>query len=62
MQALVLKESLSPAAFVTACRHDALFLTAAAGCALRITPPLTISDAELKKSLTILAQVLESHP
>ncbi len=61
MQALVLKDGLSPAPYVAACREAGLLLTAAGGCALRITPPLTISDEELESGLNRLDQVLESH-
>lgn len=57
----MLQEGSAPVPFVEACPGVGLSLTTAEGYALRITPPLTLSDTELAQGLNILDQVLESH-
>jgi 4-aminobutyrate aminotransferase-like enzyme len=43
---------------MTALREAGLLISFTGGTALRLTPPLTINDEELKEGLQILDQVL----
>ncbi len=58
LQGLVLTDSSQGGALLTALREAGLLVTFAGGVALRLTPPLNISDAELDEGLSILDQVL----
>jgi acetylornithine/N-succinyldiaminopimelate aminotransferase len=58
LQGLVLSDPSQGTAILTALREAGLLVTFAGGVALRLTPPLNISDAELEEGLSILDQVL----
>lgn len=58
LQALVLKDSLDPREVLGNLCDRGVLLTAAGGCALRFTPPLVITQAELDQGLTAVDQVL----
>ncbi len=58
LQGLVLSDSSQGGVILGALRDAGLLVTFAGGVALRLTPPLTITDAELEEGLGILDQVL----
>jgi acetylornithine/N-succinyldiaminopimelate aminotransferase len=58
LQGLVLVDPTRGSAILAALRDAGLLITFAGGVALRLTPPLTITDAELEEGLSILDQVL----
>jgi acetylornithine/succinyldiaminopimelate/putrescine aminotransferase len=58
LQGLVLTDPSRGPHFVSALREAGLLVTFAGGVALRMTPPLNITEAELKEGLQILDQVL----
>ena len=60
LQGLVLRDPEQGNAILSALREAGVLVTFAGGVALRITPPLIISDDELEEALTIIDQVLES--
>jgi acetylornithine/N-succinyldiaminopimelate aminotransferase len=62
LQGLVLTDPAQGPHFVSALREAGLLVTFAGGVALRITPPLNITDAELSEGLQILDTVLGAHP
>lgn len=61
LQGLVLTDPAQGPDFVSALREAGLLVTFAGGVALRITPPLNITDAELSEGLQILDTVLGDH-
>ena len=61
LQALVLTDPNQGGAMLSELREAGVLLTFAGGTALRITPPLTISDEELEEGLTLIDQVLEKY-
>lgn len=60
LQALVLTDPTQGSAIISALREAGLLISFTGGTALRLTPPLTINDDELKEGLQILDQVLGS--
>jgi acetylornithine/N-succinyldiaminopimelate aminotransferase len=58
LQGLVLKDPSQGSALLSALRDAGLLVTFAGGTTLRLTPPLTITDAELEEGLGILEKVL----
>jgi acetylornithine/N-succinyldiaminopimelate aminotransferase len=58
LQALVLKDHVDARATMERLREAGVLVTVAGGQALRITPPLTITEAELSAALDILDRVL----
>jgi len=58
LQALVLSDGVDPGALLARLRDAGLLLTVAGGVALRFTPPLTISEADLDEGLSIVDRVL----
>ncbi len=58
LQGLVLKDPSQGGAILAALRDAGLLITFAGGVALRLTPPLTITDAELEEGLGILDNIL----
>jgi len=63
LQALVLAEGVDARAVLERARDKGLLLTLAGGTALRITPPLIISETELQTGLRLLSDVLgELYP
>lgn len=60
LQGLVLRDPSQGGALLNALRESGLLVTFAGGVAIRLTPPLTISDAEFEEGLAILDQVLGS--
>lgn len=62
LQGLVLTDPTQGPHFVSALREAGLLVTFAGGVALRITPPLNITEAELSEGLQILDTVLGDHP
>jgi acetylornithine/N-succinyldiaminopimelate aminotransferase len=58
LQALVLKESVDARGVVEALRGRGLLVTVAGGQALRFTPPLIVTEAELEEGVGILDEVL----
>jgi acetylornithine/N-succinyldiaminopimelate aminotransferase len=58
LQALVLTDPTQGPEIMTALREAGLLISFTGGTALRLTPPLTINDEELKEGLQILDQVL----
>lgn len=58
LQGLVLTDPSVGGSLLSALREAGLLVTFAGGVAIRLTPPLTISDAELDEGLAILDQVL----
>ncbi len=59
LQALVLAQPEQGGAILGALREAGALITLAGGTALRLTPPLTISDEELEEGLSIIDQVLD---
>ncbi len=58
MQALVLRDDVDVRALVGTLRERGLLVTAAGGVALRLTPPLVISDEQLDEGCSIIDDVL----
>lgn len=58
LQGLVLRDPSQGANILSRLRESGLLVTFAGGVALRVTPPLTITDAELAEGLQILDTVL----
>ncbi len=59
LQAVVLTEAMDPGAVLAKARDAGLLLTLAGSHALRISPALTITEAELDEGIAILDQVLK---
>lgn len=62
LQALVVREPLSPPQIVASLRDAGLLLTVAGDDALRISPALTVSKAEIDEALEIIDKVLGAVP
>lgn len=62
LQALVLKDHVDARATMERLREAGVLVTVAGGQALRITPPLTITAAELNAALDIFDRVLGTSP
>lgn len=58
LQGLVLTDPTAGPALLSALRDAGLLVTFAGGTTLRLTPPLTITDAELEEGLAILEKTL----
>jgi acetylornithine/N-succinyldiaminopimelate aminotransferase len=58
LQGLVLTDPTAGPALLSALRDAGLLVTFAGGTTLRLTPPLTITDAEIEEGLTILERTL----
>lgn len=58
LQGLVLADGLDAGALMARLREAGVLLTIAGGVALRFTPPLTISEADLEEGLSIVDRVL----
>jgi acetylornithine/N-succinyldiaminopimelate aminotransferase len=58
LQVLVVKDGRDIAAIHTALREAGLLLTVAGGNALRVSPPLTITNEELDEGVSLIDQVL----
>lgn len=60
LQALVLKPEVDARALLGTLRNAGLLVTIAGGSALRVSPPLTITRAEIDEGLAIIDSVLSS--
>jgi acetylornithine/N-succinyldiaminopimelate aminotransferase len=58
LQGLVLRDPTRGAALLTTLREAGLLATFAGGTTLRLTPPLTITDAEFEEGVAILENIL----
>ncbi len=58
LQALVLKDGIDPREMLGRLRERGVLLTAAGGCALRFSPPLVVTQAELDEGLDVVDEVL----
>jgi acetylornithine/succinyldiaminopimelate/putrescine aminotransferase len=62
LQALVLRDGVDARALLGRLQDAGVLLTIAGGQALRISPPLNISEAELSAALDIVDRVLGATP
>jgi acetylornithine/N-succinyldiaminopimelate aminotransferase len=62
LQALVLKDEVDARGVMSKLQENGVLLTIAGGQALRFTPPLTISSAELSAALELVDKVLGAWP
>ncbi len=60
LQALVLRDGIDARALLGKLRDDGVLLTLAGGTALRFSPPLTVSEAELDEGVAAVDKVLAS--
>ncbi|MCC7017951.1 MAG: aminotransferase class III-fold pyridoxal phosphate-dependent enzyme, partial [Rhodospirillales bacterium] len=56
MQALVVAAGHNPSDVVAACRERGLLVTRAGSDAVRLLPPLTVSEPEIEQAASILAE------
>ncbi|HLV67416.1 MAG TPA: acetylornithine/succinylornithine family transaminase [Polyangiaceae bacterium] len=61
LQALVLAPELDARALVAELQKAGVLVTVAGGCALRFSPPLVVTDAELEEGLSIVERVLATR-
>ncbi|MEO7036134.1 MAG: acetylornithine/succinylornithine family transaminase [Polyangiaceae bacterium] len=61
LQALVLKEGVDARKVMTAVQESGVLLTIAGGQALRFSPPLVVTKAELEEGVTVLERVLSTY-
>ncbi|HWA75835.1 MAG TPA: acetylornithine transaminase [Polyangiaceae bacterium] len=61
LQAIVLADSVDARAVLGTLQKEGLLLTIAGGQALRFSPPLVVTDAEIDEGIEILERVLKTH-
>lgn len=61
LQAIVLADSVDARALLGALQKDGLLVTIAGGQALRFSPPLVVTDAEIDEGVEILERGLKTH-
>lgn len=61
LQALVLREGVDARKVMTAVQESGVLLTLAGGQALRFSPPLIVTRAELEEGVSLLERALESY-